>query len=76
MAFVGEKLEKIGGVVVRSRQCHEGQHVLLGIQGYAVVDMAVHVYGQARDRQQGPSGVDQMYCRLEGIAAGCCYLSG
>ena len=76
MAFVGEKLEKIGGVVAWPRQCHERQHVFLRIQGYAVVDMAVHVYGQAGNRQQGTPGVDQMYCRLEGIVAGHGYLAG
>lgn len=67
MAFFRQEIQEEvvrQGLVI---EAHDGQEVLLGIEGDAVVGLAVHVDGQAGDGQDGPADVDEADFRPEGI---------
>ena len=50
-------------------EAHDGQEVLLGIEGDAVVGLAVHVDGQIRNRQKRTFKVHKAGERMIDVAA-------
>ena len=69
MAFIREKIEECivrTLTVIRARHAEhreERQHVLLWVERLPFVDLAVHVDGKMRYRQERPADIDEVYFR-------------
>mgnify|MGYP000301113513 CR=1 FL=1 len=75
MAFIREKIEerivRALGVIRAGHAEHreERQHVLLRVERLPFVDLAVHVDGKMRYRQEWPADVDEVHLRRVRVCA-------